>query len=124
MIGENFVDVVDEMLCRVTFSADDSVELPATYVNNHTLACNFPQPPESVALPFGAVVEVSFNLGQQYTVSGLPFYYTPEDSVERIYPTEGFIMGNVKVKVYTSYFFDKTSADAQCLFSYTSAATG
>ena len=75
-------------------------------------------------MPFAANVEVSFNLGQQYTDSGMFFYYTPQDAISRIYPTEGFVMGNERVKIYTSYFFDKMNEDAACIFSFTSPADG
>ena len=61
--GANFLDITDEMRCRVSFSETEQPESLARYINNHTLACPVPAPPSHVELPFGAVIELSFNFG-------------------------------------------------------------
>ena len=52
------------------------------------------------------------------------FYYTPQDAVSRIYPYRGYTPGNELVKVYLSYFHDKTSPQASCKFTYVNPTTG
>lgn len=46
------------------------------------------------------------------------FHYTPQDAIARIYPWRGYSTGNEKVKVYVSYFHDKTNPEASCKFTY------
>lgn len=59
--GSHFVDLTDEMLCRVIFAEDQVAIIPAVYINNHTLECDTPAPPVDLSLPIAASIEVSFN---------------------------------------------------------------
>ena len=59
--GKNFVPLTDEMLCRVSFTDTLDEAVNAVYINNHTLACDVPEPPEYLERPLAALIEVSFN---------------------------------------------------------------
>ena len=65
ILGNNFLPITDEIFCRLEYPSAslDFVEIPAIYVNNHTLECDLPAPPTSEPLPLAVTIEVSFNEG-------------------------------------------------------------
>ena len=134
--GHHFVPVAGETYCKVVFDADwtdhpdnavawgavvgQYIDIPARYINNHTVECDVPPPPATMDLPREASIELSFNRGQQYTSDHALFTYTPAESVVRIDPSRQYVMGNELVKVYTDYFFDPSAPTARCRFVYSS----
>jgi len=38
---------------------DSIIEVPATYINNHTMSCQIPSLPDGTILPFSVRIEVS-----------------------------------------------------------------
>ena len=75
--GQHFVELTDEIVCKVQFTETESAAVVAVYINNHTVAFEAPAPPAGTVLPLVSPIEISFNQGQQYTTSVANFYYTP-----------------------------------------------